>query len=515
MCQTRFGGVRKVDARPVGRDTEIAKILTFLSDTSRGSAALAITGDTGIGKTEVWKHVLEAAAPSSLVLSCRPTLAERPLAFSALDDLLGDEAKDVLPALTGSRGWAVAARGVLDGLRVLASRAPLMIAVDDAQWLDRSSARVLEFCVRRLANETVSILLTFHTGDPVPLGLDRDLPFDRLCQVPLGPLSLGAIGELLRARRGMVLPRHALTRLYEACGGNPFYALEFARALDNRPHVSLTNEPIPVPRQLSNLVRHRVRQLSPDVLLVGRLVAAAADPRERLIRAACHDQESWAAIDQAIDEGIIERAGAALRFTHPLLRSVLYGEMPHDARREVHQRLGEAAEGIEERAWHLALGADRPSEETAGLLDAAAGHAASRGAPAEAATLTEQAARLTPASGPEQARERTVRAAEYYFQAGETARSRELIESALPSRPAGPSRASPRDGLTETERRVAALVTRGRTNREVAAEMFVTENTVQTHVRHIFQKLGVRSRTELAALLLASPAGIQALPEYH
>jgi DNA-binding CsgD family transcriptional regulator len=65
----------------------------------------------------------------------------------------------------------------------------------------------------------------------------------------------------------------------------------------------------------------------------------------------------------------------------------------------------------------------------------------------------------------------------------------------------------PADGLTETERRVAALVTRGRTNREVAAAMFVTENTVQTHIRHIFQKLGVRSRTELAALLLASTAG--------
>jgi DNA-binding CsgD family transcriptional regulator len=79
----------------------------------------------------------------------------------------------------------------------------------------------------------------------------------------------------------------------------------------------------------------------------------------------------------------------------------------------------------------------------------------------------------------------------------------------------------PADGLTETERRVAALVTRGRTNREVAAAMFVTENTVQTHIRHIFQKLGVRSRTELVALLIAFPAGAAsavrgpALPEYH
>jgi DNA-binding CsgD family transcriptional regulator len=436
----------KVDARLVGRDAEIAKILTVLSGASRAPTALAITGDPGIGKTEVWKHVLQAAAPSFRVLSCRPTLAERPLAFSALDDLFGDVAKDILPALAGADGGLpeprLLARGVLDGLRILSSRAPLMVAVDDAQWLDRSSARVLEFCVRRLDDEPVSMLLTFRTGDPVPLGLDRVLPFDRLCRVPLGPLSLGAIGELLRARLGTVLPRRALTRLYEACAGNPFYALEFARALDNRPDMSLTNEPIPVPPQLRDLVRHRVRQLTPDVLLVGRLVAASTDPRERLIRAACHDQESWVAIDKAIDEGVIERAGDALRFTHPLLRSVLYGEMPHSARRQVHQWLGQAAEGIEERAWHLALGADRPSDETAGLLDAAAEHAASRGAPAEAATLMEQAARLTPSSRPESARERTVRAAEYHFLAGETAWSRELIESALPACPAGPVRAS-------------------------------------------------------------------------
>jgi DNA-binding NarL/FixJ family response regulator len=65
---------------------------------------------------------------------------------------------------------------------------------------------------------------------------------------------------------------------------------------------------------------------------------------------------------------------------------------------------------------------------------------------------------------------------------------------------------SPADGLTETEHRVADLVTQGRTNREVASAMFVTENTVQTHVRHIFQKLGVRSRTELAARLSPAPA---------
>ena len=111
--------------------------------------------------------------------------------------------------------------------------------------------------------------------------------------------------------------------------------------------------------------------------------------------------------------------------------------MPLAERRQVHQRLGAAAEDIEDRAWHLALGADRPSEEIAGMLDAAAGHAASRGAPEEGATLEEQAARLTPAGQPELARDRTVHAADHHFRAGNMARSRELIQSARPAaRPA-------------------------------------------------------------------------------
>ena len=121
------------------------------------------------------------------------------------------------------------ARGILDAVQILSGSTPLTVAVDDAQWLDRPSAGVLEFCFRRLQHEPVSIVLTFRAGEPLPLGLARALPPDRLSRVQLGPLSLGAIGEILRSRLGAVLPRYALTRLYDACGGNPFYALE-ARA---------------------------------------------------------------------------------------------------------------------------------------------------------------------------------------------------------------------------------------------------------------------------------------------
>ncbi len=456
----------------VGRGGEIAEICAFLSATSRAPAALAITGDPGIGKTMVWQHAAEALSRSSRVLSCQPASTERQLALSALDDLFGDVAGEVLPALPGPRRRAVEtallrepapappsvgfsgagrllperrvlARGVLYALRILSAAAPLTLAVDDAQWLDRPSAGVLEFCFRRLQGEPVAVLLTFRKGSEVfLLGLDRALPPDRLRRVQLGPLSLGAIGEILRSQLEVVLPRYALTQLYEACGGNPFYALECARALRDHPRMSLSSEPIPIPQRLSDLVRRRVRQLTPEVRRVGRLAAASSRPRERLIRVACGDGESWAAIDRAIDAGILERDGEVLRFTHPLLRSVLYSEMRLDERREVHQQLGAAAEDVEERAWHLALGADRPSEEIAGMLDSAAEHAASRGAPEEAAALEEQATRLTPADRSQKIRERTVHAADCHFCAGDIGRSRELIESFLPTCPAGPLRAS-------------------------------------------------------------------------
>jgi DNA-binding CsgD family transcriptional regulator len=451
-----------VNSRPIGREAEVGKICAFLTASSSEPTAVAITGDVGIGKTAVWKHVAQAALrPSFRVLSCRPASSERPLAFSALDDLLGDVIEEFLPELPESRRRAVngalargpflgsmpdrqvLARGILDAFRILSRATPLLVAVDDAQWLDHPSAAVLEFCFRRLEQEPVSILLTFRGADRAPpLGLDRAMSPDRLSHVKLGPLSLGAIGEILRARLGVGLPRYTLTKLYEACGGNPFYALESARALVEYERTALGSGPIPVPDSLGDLVRHRLHGLSPEARDVGRLVAASSNPRERVIRAAHGVQESWVAIDQAIDDGIIERDGDALRFTHPLLRSVLYAEMTLNQRRHVHQRLAAIVGGIEERAWHLALGAEQPSEEIAETLDGAAEHAESRGAPQTAAVLEEQATRLTPASDSGKARERSVRAADYHFRGGNIARSRELVESALGACPAGPAHAA-------------------------------------------------------------------------
>jgi len=93
-----------------------------------------------------------------------------------------------------------------------------------------------------------------------------------------------AIGEILRSQLGVGLPRYTLARLYDACGGNPFYALESARSLVGHQRTSLASGPIPVPKSLGDLVRHHLRGLSAEARDVGRLVAASSDPRERVIQ---------------------------------------------------------------------------------------------------------------------------------------------------------------------------------------------------------------------------------------
>jgi DNA-binding CsgD family transcriptional regulator len=335
------------------------------------------------------------------------------------------------------------ARAVLDGLRILSRDTPVLLAVDDAQWLDRPSAQVLEFCIRRLDQAGVSILLTLRGEDPVfPLGLEQALSPACLACAQLGGLSPGAIGSILRARLGVTFPRSTFRRLYEACGGNPLYALASGRALLERGRACAAGEPIPIPAGISDLVRPRLRGLSPGALRVGRLIAASADPREHVIRAAHGDRACGAAMDEVIDDGLIRRDSDALRFTHPLLGPVLYAEMTAGERRDIHRRLARGAGDVEERAWHLALGADGPSGEIAGLLDAAARHAAARGAPETAAVLAEQAIRMTPSPSSPDGPARILRAADYHFRAGEIGRSRELVESALTGCPAGPRRAA-------------------------------------------------------------------------
>ena len=268
-------------------------------------------------------------------------------------------------------------------------------------------------------------MLTRRTPSPEPLGLDRPPAEIEVTRQPVGPLSLAALQRLLRTRLGEVLPRPALRRVHDAAGGNPFFALELARALSGRWGELRPGAPLPVPEELHMLLRDRLTGLSDATLEALLRAALLAEPVvDRL------DPSVGDALDPAVRAGVIVLRDGHLAFTHPLLSSSLVG-MTEPARvRELHGELAELAATPEERARHLALATDRPDEAVAGELMRAAQVVASRGAPGTAADLAEHASRLTPAEGREAAATRAADASLYAWAAGDAERAEALLDGA-------------------------------------------------------------------------------------
>ena len=404
-----------VDTGVVGREDEIAALVGFLETRANLPGVLLLRGEAGIGKTTLWRHGLELAGGRDYrVLSCRGSSAEAQLSFVALGDLLGDALDEVLPALPGPQAKALAVALLLEdsrgsppdqraialafvgALRLLARSQPVAVAVDDLQWLDRPSALVLDFALRRLRAEAVAFLLTLrqHDGAPTPLELERAVGPERLTQLPVGPLSLGALHRLLSERLEMVLSRPKLRRLRELSGGNPLFALELGRAF-HRGAIRLEAAE-PLPGTLVSIVRDR-------------LMLLPRDTRDALLAAAAVSQPTVELVDRAVGGGAADRLAPAfdghvieldrerIRFTHPLLASGIYAEASTSDRRELHRRLAELLPDPEERARHLALGSEGPDADVATALDRAAQQAHVRGALPAAAELSELARRLTPA----------------------------------------------------------------------------------------------------------------------
>src|SRR5581483_11968906 len=189
----------------IGREEERGTLAAFL-EAKRTPAALAVEGSVGIGKSTVWSMGVALAIEQSYrVLACRPGEAETAFSFAALGDLL-------VPVLLEEREGVppdahVIALGLLSVLRVLERRQPLLLAIDDAQWLDRASAAALEFALRRLGEERLLVLLSVRREPGgAALALERALG-ERLGRLPVGPLSLGATHRLVASRLGHALPR--------------------------------------------------------------------------------------------------------------------------------------------------------------------------------------------------------------------------------------------------------------------------------------------------------------------
>ncbi len=442
----------------VGREEELASLLALLDARNGLPAVAVVTGEAGIGKTTLWLAAVEAAQPRGyLVLSCRPAEAEAAFSFVGLADLIGDVVPDVLPqlprpqrraleaalALSESDGApadeGVVAFAFLNTLRRLAVGNPLLLAIDDVQWLDAPSLAMLRFALSRLETERVIAILSAR--DEVPLWLRRGVPDEQLLTIELGPLSVGALHELLRTRVGVVLPRPTLLRIWETSGGNPFFALELANVLQRRGGRIDPGEELPIPSSLEDLVHERVDRLRAPGLEVARLVAALADPTVRLVEAAAA-REAASGLSDALEARILELDGNLLRFTHPLLRSAVWSRATPEQRRSLHARLAEVAPSAEERARHLALATVEPSRTIASLLEEAAESAHARGAPTSAAELAELAVRLTPAEDVDEVRRRVLDCAERHREAGDGRRAIVLLEQSLDAAPPGPARAA-------------------------------------------------------------------------
>lgn len=263
----------------VGRDKELQELSSFLEQ-SAYPGALLIEGDPGIGKTTLWRAGVDAARELSyIVLRASPAEKEATFSYSVVSDLLGDVLDGALPGLPGPQRRALEIALLLrdsDGpppeqhtlgvallgvLRTLASSRPVVLAVDDVQWLDRSSAAMLEFAVRRLRGEQVALLLARRQSSRLGSErLDLALPEERRFTVRVGPLSMGALHRLLGDRLGTTLARPALRRVHEASGGNPFYALELVRALESSGGWIRPGHPLPVPETLEAILRERDRK---------------------------------------------------------------------------------------------------------------------------------------------------------------------------------------------------------------------------------------------------------------
>jgi len=439
-------------AADVGSQAETRAVADLLTAVSSRPSALVIEGEPGIGKTTLWSDAVGQAREHGIrVLSARPAPAESVLAYSSLADMLSDVGTDELADLPPPQRHAIdlvllradaageptdqraVAAGFLSIVVTLARQTPLLIAIDDLQWLDPSSALVVAFTARRLAGR-VGVLAAVRTGadDGHDVSWLRLPSSERIQRITLRPLTVGALHAVVSDRLGRSFARRTMVRIHDISGGNPFYALELARAVAD----GTTDIDGPLPTTLAELVRARIGSLDSGVHDV--LLAAACTPAPT-VKLLAQTVDSDAAdvvrlLEDAERLGIIRIHGTYVHFTHPLLAWGVYGDADSARRRAMHRRLAEVVEEPEPAARHLALAATVGDEATLQILDEAAEMARMRGAPAAAAELVELAVGLggdTPL--------RQIRSANHHFDAGDPGRARAILEKAINGLKSGPA----------------------------------------------------------------------------
>ncbi|HEY2915985.1 MAG TPA: LuxR family transcriptional regulator [Candidatus Limnocylindrales bacterium] len=427
----------------VGRELELGRLEAVLGQVAGGAgpAGLLIEGPAGIGKSTLWQAAVDAARSTDwTVLAARAVASESRLTLGVLADVLASVDTEVVASLPAPQRHAIdvallrveaqpdggapvegrvlgtALRGVLD--RLVRDR-PVLLAIDDVQWADPASAAAIAFAVRRLDAIGVALLVARRTPLPLPFAPEEILPRDRWTTIDVGPMSLGAINELLRQHAAAPPSRPTLVRIQQASGGNPLFAIEIARVLEAKGEPP-AGEPLPVPSDVRELLRDRLASAPATVraVLLDLAILGAADD-DRL--AAVEGRPVGADLGVADAEGLLRRDGPSVAFAHPLYAAAALAAASPAERRAAHRRVAETAASPEERARNLAMATDGPDPGIATALEDAALEARSRAAPLAAAELLRLAIERTPANDVASAARRRLLLGEELQRAGDMA----------------------------------------------------------------------------------------------